>query len=488
MNNLQEQYKQLEIKLWEKNKVEEENKMLRRMSGLSLDILDNNDLDISSSGGGGGGGVFSTKTGELDVSRKSFVSHKSMMSHDELLEENVRLTQLLLDIGDMEELEKIRTGQKESKIDKSDKSSEKYVVAIEQLLGLEGDDNIDIMINNNNNASSSKKDAATIQQLQQKVTETEAELAEVTELKNAEIDVLRKQLGRAEQLRSATGQTTKGEKEDWNKEREGLREEMRRLNREISNLKENYRTRDSLNQEEEDDELTSRYKSPSNGGAAAQYTTTADYTTASSSSSSDEVSSLQSIISMMRQTIDQSNREKDLLEQRLLEEQDRSQMELQAFAKTLEGVDDLRKSAEIMSREIRRIKVKGYRPTRSDLLGSGAGTLDGVVRNFGELTAAVEASENMEEAIHLIESQNDAMEERRRMGVVVASSTKKDMESKLFRGGGGLFSLSEDQEGGFLSFWNVDTTTDGQQKKEEKKKKSKRKKKKDSGSVLSSFF
>ena len=180
-------------------------------------------------------------------------------------------------------------------------------------------------------------------------------------------------------------------------------------------MKEKYARRESENVDSDEEEVTRRY-STSNGsvhGAIGASATTSDL-------DSSDVSSLQSIIAMMRQTIDQSNREKDLLEQRLSEEQERSQMELQAFAKTLEGVDDLRKSAEVMSREIRHIKVKGYRPTRSDLLG-GAGTLEGV-RNFGELTAAVEASESMEQAIQLIESQNDAMEERRRMGVVTAAA------------------------------------------------------------------
>ena len=80
-------------------------------------------------------------------------------------------------------------------------------------------------------------------------------------------------------------------------------------------------------------------------------------------------------------------------------------MELHAFARTLEGVDDLRKLAEVMGREIRRIKVRGYRPTRSDLLGGGGGISmmnnadGGGLRNFGKLTAAVEASNNMEEAM-----------------------------------------------------------------------------------------
>ena len=51
-------------------------------------------------------------------------------------------------------------------------------------------------------------------------------------------------------------------------------------------------------------------------------------------------------------------------------------MELRAFARTLEGVDDLRGSAEAMSREIHRIKVRGYRPTRSDLMAGASGPLD----------------------------------------------------------------------------------------------------------------
>jgi len=216
---------------------------------------------------------------------------------------------------------------------------------------------------------------------------------------------------------------------------------------------------------------------------------------------------------MMRQTIDQTNKEKDLLEQRLTEEQERSQNELKAFAKTLEGVDDLRKSAETMSREIRRIKVKGYRPTRSDLMGVslGGGDLNGV-RNFGELTAAVEASENMDDAIRLIEGQNDAMEERRRLGVVAAShgggaaanssaggAVSSASAAPLARkGSAGLRAISEDDDdddagGGFLSFWhgvgrNQEDDDDDADKREKKKKSKRKKKRDDEGSVFTSFF
>ena len=165
------------------------------------------------------------------------------------------------------------------------------------------------------------------------------------------------------------------------------------------------------------------------------------------------------------------------------------------FGKTLQGVDDLRHSAEAMSREIRRIKVKGYRPTRSDLF-CGAGTLEGAC-NFGELTAAVEASENMEDAIRLIESQNDAMEERRRMGVMAnnAATTASSTTTKYYDcRRGGLNPITDDREGGFLSFWNSTNASDDkddQEKMTEKKKKNKRKPRKrgnGGGSVLTSFF
>jgi len=484
MLELQEQYKQLEIKLWEKDKVEEENRMLKQLSA-GLDFEKMQEIDRSDKSAGGlyrkKGSKGSCKGGGLDASDKSGrerldASEKSGMSHESLLQENVRLTQLLLDIGELEELEKLRIGQ--------------------------GDE----------------KDV-TILRTQQQLDQTESELAEVTELKNAEIEVLRKQLNRAENLRNGREQTiqeVENQKDkSWSKEREGLREEIRRLNVEISSLKENkYRhhrdgSGSAKEKEEEDQEeldLTSRYNNSNGGMIASQYSVKLD---------NSDVASLQSIIAMMRQTIDQSNKEKDLLEQRLTTEQERSQMELQAFAKTLEGVDDLRKSAEIMSREIRRIKVKGYRPTRSDLLANhNAGNLDGV-RNFGELTAAVEASENMEEAIRLIENQNDAMEERRRMGVVASSAAtttaearptiKKEGSRYAYWGGGyggfgGQFSSSDDREGGFLSFWNHNTADRDEKegednnraanKKEERKKKSKRKHKRrdDQGSVLTSFF
>eukprot|EP00984_Skeletonema_dohrnii_P038255 scaffold41276_cov222-Skeletonema_dohrnii-CCMP3373.AAC.1 len=322
------------------------------------------------------------------------------MDKEDLVAENVRLTQLMLDMEGLDELQKLANAQNGGsnnggKNGRNDTSS--------------GDDD-------------AEKDAA-ISALNKKVSQIEDELTEVTELKNAEIDVLRKQLNRVEQQQHNRNNNNNNnsnspqdatanmeqQQQQWNKEREELREEIRRLNLEVSRQMSN-----RLDQEEEDD--NARYN-----GTSSSSSSTSLFITSPKNLDNSDISSLQSIIGMMRQTIDQSTKEKEELEQRLSEEQERSQNELKAFAKTLEGVDDLRKSAETMSREIRRIKVKGYRPTRSDLMGGG-GDLNGV-RNFGELTAAVEASENMEDAIRLIEGQNDALEERRRMGVVAASQS-----------------------------------------------------------------
>ena len=56
-----------------------------------------------------------------------------------------------------------------------------------------------IRTNQDNEIDAGKKDVA-ILQLQQKLSKTKSKLVEVTELKNAEIDVLHKQLNQAENL------------------------------------------------------------------------------------------------------------------------------------------------------------------------------------------------------------------------------------------------------------------------------------------------
>ena len=83
------------------------------------------------------------------------------------------------------------------------------------------------------------------------------------ELKNAEIDVLRKQLNRAEHTRikvrveqkKITKMKAEREKETniWSKEREGLQEEIRRLNVEISSLKGRYQHRKTVKEDKEEE-------------------------------------------------------------------------------------------------------------------------------------------------------------------------------------------------------------------------------------------
>ena len=354
-------------------------------------------------------------------------------------------------------------------------------------------------------APDENKDAI-ISQLQNKLLAMEVNLVETTELKNAEIEVLRKQLNRAEKSKAAREETMRNtesqREESWKAEREGFREEIRRLNLEVSNLKSQNRSASDLNSMVDDtDEHVRQYASSINKSNSINSNESSPSNRAvpqrAAGDDESDVASLQSIIAMLRQTIEHANDERLELEKQLKEEQERSQAELKAFARTLEGVDDIRQSAEAMSREIRRIKVKGYRPTRSDLLGgSSGGTSASGGRSYGELTAAVEASESMEAAIQLIESQNDALEERRRAGVVSSTAAESSPATIAAKGGRiGMRPISEEGDGGFLSFWNRagDDEKTGQEvgagaRKDKKKKSKKKRRDREEGSVLTSFF
>jgi hypothetical protein len=201
----------------------------------------------------------------------------------------------------------------------------------------------------------------------------------------------------------------------WNLERNSLRQEVQRLNLENSWYRNGREAEISLEKYEEDEEEEElmRYELPrreSSGrldfilGVSAmeeikcsssvdvndnaetieqspsKTTAAADLT--QETSTNPDITALQSIISTLRTALQSTTAEKEALSLRLDEEQSRSAAELKAFAKTLEGVDDLRKSAERMGREIRRIKVKGYRPTGSVLISDG---------NNGRLTASFAA-------------------------------------------------------------------------------------------------
>ncbi|KAL7484641.1 hypothetical protein ACHAW6_010276 [Cyclotella cf. meneghiniana] len=411
--------------------------------------------------------------------------------------------------------------------------------------------------------------------LHNRIQHLESELQEIANLKNAEIQGLRKQLRVVESKQAAPPEeltaltlqlenTCKQHKADidslqqeWNNERNSLREEVRRLNLEISRYRNRHIVVSSIEksaeEDEEEDEWTKRYEgaltqssdrldlggiediaksnsydsaansaSPHHRDPKTEVSTAAIlYDANASDFDSSDISCLQSIISTLRESIQQTTYEKESLERRLQEEQARSQQELKAFAKTLEGVDDLRKSAERMSREIRRIKIKGYRPTRSDLIGGSSFESNGLPSSFymgapsfppsisGELSAAEAASMETEAAIRLIESQNDAMNERwfggtsNNRSYEIAEVLRPDVDnfpkraSVSSKGSDSrasslkIISEDDDNDDGFLSFWHHRAGGDGDdaEKKKEKKAKTKRKKKASSnGSVFTSFF
>jgi hypothetical protein len=332
----------------------------------------------------------------------------------------------------------------------------------------------------------------------------------------SEINALKTQL---ETTQRENNQQINQLQHEWNKERSSLRDEVRRLNLENSRFKrylEALTSKDKTTEEDEDDEWTKRYNVSScqsreraesmagtdniihsnsldsNGDALNQHPPPK----LSTGYDSADISCLQSIISTLRDTIHQTSSENETLRQKLNEEQQRSQQELQSFANTLSGVDDLRKSAERMSRELRRIKIKGHKPTRSDLLRS-SDRMSSYDLEFGE---ADEASKEMEDAIRLIECQNDALNQRwsasprgeqDEIKVFTATSQYLPKRSSLSsRGSDGLTKVDEENahDDGFMSYWHH--REDDEEKKKEKKAKEKRKKKKASsgGSVFTSFF
>jgi len=291
---------------------------------------------------------------------------------------------------------------------------------------------------------------------------------------------------------------------EWDKERASLREEVRRLNMENSQYR-NLQAAASHDKsvDEEEEEWTKRYNisSSQSKDRADSFTEMDDEINRSNSLTSDahvsnlgqknsstsdssDISCLQSIIATLSQTIHQTTTEKELLQQQLEEEQTRSHQELQAFAKTLEGVDDLRKSAERMSRELRRIKIKGHKPTRSDLIhGSNEAST--------EFAAANKANSEMEDAIRVIESQNEAMNERwsasqKNVGDIKVFTSKPE---HIISKHSSISSDGSAQGDGFTSYWHTRDKDDSDKKRDKGAKEKRKKKKKSSGgSVFTSFF
>ena len=315
-----------------------------------------------------------------------------------------------------------------------------------------------------------------------------------------EIDILHKKIDRLQ--------------EEWSEERASLREEVRRLNMENSQYRNSQAAAShDKSADEEEEEWTKRYNisSSQSKDRAESISEMDDEINKSKSLTSDDhmgnpgqnnsstsefdssdISCLQSIIATLNHTIHQTTTEKELLQQQLKEEQTRSRQELQAFAKTLEGVDDLRKSAERMSRELRRIKIKGHKPTRSDLI-------HGSNEIYTEFYAANKASADMEDALRLIESQNEALNERWSASqnnvndIKVFTSTPEYISKHSSISSDGSDSkarstIKTSQGDGFTSYWHTRDKDDSKKRDKGVKEKRKKKKKSSGGSVFTSFF
>jgi hypothetical protein len=382
--------------------------------------------------------------------------------------------------------------------------------------------------------SNNLDDAPDICQLQDRICQLESEL---NELKQSNSDSKQDtaqdvQVQNLQQMENTHKHQMSKLQQQWDQERSSLREEIQRLNLENSRYRNGNEVASNENDnvvagddDDEDDEWTKRYQLSTNQSTDRAETLvgieelihsssheskgntnnqTSSNGTPTTEFDSSDMSCLQSIISTLRQTIHQLTNEKEALHQQLTEEQTRSQQELQSFAKTLEGVDDLRSSAERMGRELRRIKVKGYRPVRSDLLNNNSSSHHSGTLYSEEFETADEASREMEEAIRLIECQNDALNDRwsgrtNVNEIKVFSSEYKPKRASMSSTEGeskcSLMKISEDEcDDGFMSYWRKDEDTstnleEGEKKKEKKAKEKRRKKKPSSGgSVFSSFF
>eukprot|EP00594_Rhizosolenia_setigera_P010394 CAMPEP_0178972768 /NCGR_PEP_ID=MMETSP0789-20121207/21246_1 /TAXON_ID=3005 /ORGANISM="Rhizosolenia setigera, Strain CCMP 1694" /LENGTH=307 /DNA_ID=CAMNT_0020660351 /DNA_START=114 /DNA_END=1037 /DNA_ORIENTATION=+ len=70
---------------------------------------------------------------------------------------------------------------------------------------------------------------------------------------------------------------------------------------------------------------------------------------------------LKGVNSMLREELNEANKEIERLKNELAEEKSKAQQDLEAFSAALKGVDELRSSAEIMGKELARMKQKRRR-------------------------------------------------------------------------------------------------------------------------------
>jgi len=103
-----------------------------------------------------------------------------------------------------------------------------------------------------------------------------------------------------------------------------------------------------------------------------------------------EVDALKDVNEMLRKQVELTKRDLSESQDKLRQEAERSAMELEAFAETLQGVDELRQAAESMSRELKWYKEKEkkekkrYAEVKLQTLNEVSGTdrMDGALRKL----------------------------------------------------------------------------------------------------------
>ena len=112
----------------------------------------------------------------------------------------------------------------------------------------------------------------------------------------------------------------------------------------------------------------------------------------------DETEALKEVNSMLRQDVEKSRKKINDLENDLRMEKETSKRELESFARTLRGVDELRNAAESMSRQVN--QFKSHTPPRRRA-SAGRGFTDEVVEDYDC---------QMEESVKMIEAEGKRFE------------------------------------------------------------------------------
>lgn len=176
-----------------------------------------------------------------------------------------------------------------------------------------------------------------------------------------------------------------------------------------------------------------------------------------------EVEALNEVTELLKGDIEKSRKRIKDLENDLLEERETSKRELESFARTLRGVDELRTVAESMSRQVQTLKTQKQSPNNS-----GVGFTDEVVDDF-------------DGQMKMIESARDGFEKD-------AAGKNDKKQTRGFWGFGGGLSESSDDD---MRLSGDDIDDDLKKIMAATKQKRKRKKKRrgsGNASIVSSFF